>query len=198
MNRSQHNFVRLAKPLLGLAASLLLALALALWSHNLASQAEQARDACRKSKNQIELRLQQAAAEKGELGERAVLYRELQRIGITGKDNRLAWAEVMDSVAKAFQTQDISYEFAPRVPLDKTSGNVWPYFSSTLHLQFKPLHEAEFLAILADIQRRAPALVLLNSCQLSRSPTPDEGALRPLSADCKMQWLTARQDRSKQ
>ncbi|MCB4360762.1 hypothetical protein [Quatrionicoccus australiensis] len=198
MSQRQHHFVRLTKPLFGLTASLLLGVALALWSHNQAEEAEQARDACRKSKNQIELRLHQAAAEKNELGGRASLYQELRSTGIAGKDNRFIWTEILDSIAKAFQVRDIHYEFAPRIPLDKTSGNAWPYFSSTLHLQFTPLHEADFLTILADIQRQAPALVLLRSCHLSKTQSLEEGAIRPLHADCEMQWLTTQPDRREQ
>jgi hypothetical protein len=191
MSDSRRTLTRLARPLLGLFASISMALALALWSHNQARLTEQARDTRRAAKNQIEQRLQQADAEKGELAERAALYREMQRTGMLGEESRLAWVETLQGIAQAFRVQKFTYEFAPQVPLDKTPGNAWPYFSSTLHLQFNPLHEEEFLAILAEIQHKAPALVLLRNCRLSRETSSTEEDIQPLSADCQMQWLTA-------
>lgn len=185
------DLARLSQPLLGACAALLIAGALAAWSWHQATQAENERDNNRRDKNRIEQRLQQARGEENDLRERTEQYRRLQAAGIVGQENRLLWIEILRQVADAFFLHDMDYEFSPQVRLDPATPDSH-FFSSTLHLQFQPLHEAELLGILAEIRRTAPALVLPRSCRLSRSSAPRNGD-EQLGADCRMDWLSIKQ-----
>ena len=186
MTFTQRDLVKLQLPLIGALLLLVIAGLLAWWSLLDAQKAEQQRNVAENSKNQIEQRLRQVRTEEQEIKERAQLFQQLQKAGITGEEKR--------DIQSELRLPGMTYEFGAQIPLDNAATLDYAYFASPMRLQLRLLHEADLLNFLARLQKEAKALVLIRRCKLS--PQPGTGEVREaqpqLSAECELQWVTIR------
>jgi len=194
MKLTSRDLPKLWLPLLATLAMFIVA-GLLVWGSQLdASKADQERNAATTGKNQIEQRLRQVRTEEQEIRERTQLLQQLQESGVTGEERRLDWMEMLRDTQRALRLPGMTYEFGAQTSLDKGDETTYVWFSSPLRLQLRLLHEEDLLNFLARIQKNAKALVIVNSCKLSSLPRPAEGheTMAQLTAECEMQWLTAR------
>lgn len=194
MTFTQRDLVKLQLPLIGALLLLVIAGLLAWWSLLDAQKAEQQRNVAENSKNQIEQRLRQVRTEEQEIKERAQLFQQLQKAGITGEEKRLDWTEMLRDIQSEMRLPGMTYEFGAQIPLDNAATLDYAYFASPMRLQLRLLHEADLLNFLARLQKEAKALVLIRRCKLSLQPGTAEvrEALPQLSAECELQWITVR------
>ena len=126
--------------------------------------------------------------------ERAQLFQQLQKSGITGEEKRLDWTEMLRDIQSELRLPGMTYEFGAQIPLDNAATLDYAYFASPMRLQLRLLHEADLLNFLARLQKEAKALVLVRRCKLSPQPgTAEVREAQPqLSAECELQWVTIR------
>ncbi len=194
MKLTGRDLPKLWLPLLAALAMFLVA-GLLVWGSQLdAGKAEQERSIATAAKNQIEQRLRQVRTEEQEIRERTQLLQQLQNSGITGDEKRLDWMEMLRETQRELRIPGMSYEFGAQTSLDKGEDATYTWFSSPLLLKLRLLHEEDLLNFLARVEKNARALVIVRSCKLALLPSQANGreVMAQLSAECDMQWLTAR------
>jgi len=194
MKLTGRDLPKLWLPLLAALAMFLVA-GLLVWGSQLdAGKAEQERSVATAAKNQIEQRLRQVRTEEQEIRERTQLLQQLQNSGITGDEKRLDWMEMLRETQRELRIPGMSYEFGAQTSLDKGEDATYAWFSSPLLLKLRLLHEEDLLNFLARVEKNARALVIVRSCKLVPLPSQANGreVMAQLSAECDMQWLTAR------
>lgn len=194
MKFSRRDFLKLRMPLLAAIAMLAIASLLAWWSAQDSAKARHERNDILARKNQVEQRLSQVRSEEQELRERAEIFRQLQKNGISGEEKRLDWIELLRSTQQELRIPGMNYEFGAQKALESVPGAAYAYFASPLRLQLRLLHEEDLLNFLTRIQQQAKAMVLVRQCKLAplaRSAEAREFAAQ-LAAECEMQWVTVR------
>ncbi|MBS1143656.1 MAG: hypothetical protein H6R14_1062 [Proteobacteria bacterium] len=195
MTLTSRDLRKLLLPLLATVIMLVVAGLLAWGSQLDARKAEYERNTAMTAMNQIEQRLRLVRTEEQEIKDRAHLLQRLQESGITGEERRLDWMELLRDIQGELRIPGMNYEFGVQAALEKNDDQAYAWFSSPMRLQLKLLHEEDLLNFLSRIQKNASALVIVRNCKLS--PTPRQGDAREtmsqLSAECELQWLTARQ-----
>lgn len=194
MKLTGRDLPKLWLPLLAALAMFLVA-GLLVWGSQLdAGKAEQERSIATAAKNQIDQRLRQVRTEEQEIRERTQLLQQLQNSGITGDEKRLDWMEMLRETQRELRIPGMSYEFGAQTSLDKGEDATYTWFSSPLLLKLRLLHEEDLLNFLARVEKNARALVIVRSCKLVPLPSQANGreVMAQLSAECDMQWLTAR------
>jgi hypothetical protein len=168
MTFTQRDLVKLQLPLIGALLLLVIAGLLAWWSLLDAQKAEQQRNVVENSKNQIEQRLRQVRTEEQEIKERARLFQQLQKAGITGEEKRLDWTEMLRDLQSELRLPGMTYEFGAQIPLDNPATLDYAFFASPMRLQLRLLHE-------------------VRSAQFSRSPAKGS---QSTGADSSLQAFT--------
>ncbi|AXS80762.1 hypothetical protein [Dechloromonas sp. HYN0024] len=194
MKLTSRDFPKLLGPLLAALLMFVVAGLLAWASQVQAGKAEQERKAATAAKNQIEQRLRQVRTEEQDIKERTQLLQRLQNAGITGDEKRLDWIETLRDIQRDLRIPGMSYEFGAQASLDKTDDATYAWYASPLRIQLRLLHEEDLLNFLARLEKDAAALVIVRNCKLLPLPVQTDARQTPaqLSAECEMQWLTAR------
>lgn len=176
------------------------AAAIAYLSEITTRQAEAAHRAAATRHGQVDTRLRQVRVEEEEIKNRAALFLQLQEKGILGEEKRLDWTETLRDIQHRMRLPDMTYEFAPQKALEGNGGGDYAFYSSSMKLYLRLLHEEDLLNFLDKVQREAKAMVLTRSCKVARQPaTGPTTSFAQLSAECELDWVTAKKtDVSKQ
>lgn len=195
MKLTRRDFRKLLPPLAATLALFAAAGILAWWSHSETRGAAQERERAAEGKTRIEARLRQFHSEEIDLKERSRLLERLQDSGMLGEERRLDWMEQLGNTQRDLRLPGLKYEFAAQAPLNRTTPSGYAWFNSPLRLQLRLLHEGDLLNALERIQQEARAMVIVRSCRLAPPAAGSERreAVAPLNAECNMDWLTARQ-----
>ena len=179
--------------LLAVAALLAAAALLALWSRSIEGEARRDMDAAAARFRQTESRLRQVRTEEQEIKEKSALFLRLSRNGIIGDEQRLEWTEMLRDVQRQLRLPEMSYEFAPQALLEGGTNGDYAFLASPMKIHLQLVHEYDLINFLDLVQRQARALVVTRSCALGRStPSPSAAGRGQLSADCELEWITAR------
>lgn len=143
------------------------------------------------SRNQIEQRLRQVRTEEQDVRVRTQRYQDLQKAGVIGNEKRLDWVETLHDIQRELRIPGLRYEFGPQLAMAQPD-NGW--YASPLRLQLRLLHEGDLLNLLALIEQRTNALVIVRRCKILPVTTTGEGNSPPaqLSGECELQYLTVR------
>lgn len=157
--------------------------------------ARQERSAALAQRNEFDGRLKRVRNEETEIKQKAALFQLLQSKGVIGEEQRLEWVETLRAIRDRRRLIDLNYEFLPQRPLPGMApAGGYAFYSSSMTLQFKPLHEEDLLRLLGDLRQQASALIHVDRCSVSRLPrgTAGDGGNAQLRAECQVDWITAR------
>jgi hypothetical protein len=185
---------RLRASLLALALMAVLGAAAAIYSHGRIAEARTALAAAQAERNEIGGKLRQVRSEENEIRQKAAVFDRLAARSVIGEEARLEWVELLNEIRDRRRLPEIHYEFAPRRALDEAQARTFGLYASAMKLQARLLHEEDLLQLLGDLRERAPALIQVKRCDVSRLPVVDAG--NPwqglLQADCLIDWITLR------
>lgn len=194
MKLTERDLPKLALPIVITLALCGTAGLMAWWTQNDAEQAGRERHRAAEAKSRIDMRLRQFHSEELDLKTRLQTLQTMQASGMLGDEKRLDWMEQLRNTQRELRLPGMKYEFAMQAPLNGSAPNAPAWFNSPLRLQLRLLHEGDLLNFLDRIQQEARALVIVRSCKLA--PLSATGERRdnaaPLTAECDMDWLTAR------
>lgn len=194
MNWTRNDIQKLGLPLLVMLTLFIIAFLLGNASQNDVRKAESEKSQAVAAKNQIEQRLRQVRTEETDIKERTQILLRLQSQGIAGDEKRLDWMETLRDIQHDLRLPGMKYEFGIRAPLDGNDTANAGWFSSSLKIQFRLLHEEDLLNALGRIEKNTKSLVIVRACKLG--PLTAQGEARSiqalLGAECEMQWLTVR------
>ncbi|MGK2953648.1 MAG: hypothetical protein ACSLEZ_14865 [Thiobacillus sp.] len=181
--------------LLLLAASLLSAAGI-FWSHQ--------QDAAARADLQLQqtaliaahARQQQGQTEAHLIAQYIDAYRALIARGFVGAENRLAWIEAVHLANQEARLYGLTYTLSPRTAAPATLAGGLPLKQSRMVIKMPLLVETDLPRFLDALRARAPGLVRVGSCRLSRSTeAPPQPVNRPeLDAECELLWFTVAAD----
>lgn len=139
----------------------------------------------------IRNRLRQVNVEEQEIRAKSALLKQLEERKVIGPERRLDWIELVDSIRDQQRLFEIDYEISQQKQLGTAFGD-YRMNASEMRFHLPLLHEGDLFGFLAELQHRAPALLQVKQCQITR---PTAGAERQagdpnLDAKCRIQWTT--------
>lgn len=157
------------------------------------------RVAAQSERDDFDGKLKRVRNEENEIKAKSAVFKKLQERGVIGEERRLEWVELIKEIRDKRRLIDLEYEISPQRPLDKASGSSFSFFTSTMKMQLKLLHEEDLTRLLGDLQQRANALIQVKSCDISRLVRggAESGSPAQLQADCQIDWITLREATSK-
>jgi hypothetical protein len=185
---------RLRASLLAVALMAALGATAVVYSCGRIAEARATLAAAQAERNEIGGKLRQVRGEENEIRQKAAVFDRLAARGVIGEEARLEWVELLNEIRDGRRLPEIHYEFAPRRALDEAPGGSFGLYASAMKLQARLLHEEDLLRLLGDLRERAPALIQVKRCDVSRLPVADAGNPRQglLRADCLIDWITLR------
>jgi hypothetical protein len=183
------------KSLLALAIALAASFAMVTFTSNQHSQSEkQYRNqltALREARN----RYQRSGDERQTVTHYLQAYRELEKSGFVGAEQRLTWVESLRAANARAGLFGVDYQLSaqesfPYVAKVNPVGDRVKH--SRMRLSFGVRHEGDLTRLFQALSAQQPGLYALNSCSLDRGgrkgpPVPGQANL---TAECELSWLT--------
>ena len=140
-------------------------------------------------------RLQRSGDEKDIIVRYLDSYRQLERAGFVGEEQRINW---LDGLRLANQQADlfgVDYQIGTQkaypYAADFNPGQLAIY-QSVMKLQFRLLHEEDLMRFLAALGRQGGGIFTVDQCSLKRVDTRAVIRYQPnVTADCELSWITA-------
>lgn len=171
-----------------LAVSLLLAGALG-W---LRAQQDAALDQATRARQAASSQFQNIETEKHEIRIFQPRFEALQRAGLVGSENRLAWIEAIKQSQSSRRLPSVAYDIEPQQPLAMGAPHAFGDYelrASRMRLQMGLIHELDLFNLLGDL--RAAGRYTVQDCKLKRTEAAPEAALAPrLAGDCTLIWVS--------
>lgn len=145
--------------------------------------------------NQIRDRYNTAVQERQLIEHFLPQYRQLEKVGFVGEENRLDWIDLLRELAVRHRVLGLGYDVQPRVPVAPSANiNVGEFQlqGSEMQLRLSVLHEGNLLGLLQDLSVQNAGVFNLRSCTIER--TQREIAISSetanLTAVCTLVWNT--------
>jgi hypothetical protein len=200
MKLGKADFPKIQASLLAVVLAVAIGTASVLLSLQQTKAAKLANNAAAAEHNEFERKLKQVRNEESEIKEKSALFSNLQARGVIGEEQRLDWVELLKDIQDKRRLIGVEFEIAPQRALDSGAVSSFSFYASTMKMQFKPLHEEDVIRLLGDLRSQAKALIQVRSCNVSRLPrgsVEPGGSVAQLQADCQIDWVTAREAKSK-
>ena len=193
---TQADLQALKNPLLALLALLLAAAAAIYYTdqmvivarRQLAQQQSQLKDA--------RTRLHKSDEEKHVIVSHLDRFRQLQRIGFVGEEQRINW---LDGLRLSNQQTDlfgVDYQIEAQKPYSHSADfnpGAIALNQSVMKLRFRLLHEEDLMRFLSALARQGAGVFTVDQCIMRRVDTGGVIRFQPnVAAECELSWITAR------
>ena len=179
-------------PLSLLLAVLLLAGGGIGWSHGRAHEAETALQQRRGALNSAHQQLDRSRQQQQLIATHLADYQALVERGFVGTEDRLAWIEAAQNANRDAGLYGLDYRLTPRTSSPPAIAQGLPLGQTTMTLNLPLLVETDLPRYIAALKARAPGLVRVHGCRMSRMvDAPFEALNQPrLQAECDLAWFT--------
>ncbi|MBP6712156.1 MAG: hypothetical protein KA150_13000 [Propionivibrio sp.] len=200
MKLGTSDFPKLQWSLLATVLMMIVGAAMVYFSYNATEVAKRDRAAAQAERNEFDGKLKQVRNEENEIKQKSAVFNALQTRGMIGEEQRLEWVELLKDIRDTRRLIDLQYEIAPQRRLDTDAAKGFAFYSSTMHLQLKLLHEEDLTRLIDDLREQARALIQVKSCDISRlsQGAGDGSPIAQLQADCRIDWITLRETKDAQ
>ncbi len=186
-------------PLLCGLGSVLLSVSLLLWAQHTRQVAEQRLQQREATALAAEADFQTAQSLQTARTRHLAVLSTLQQRGLLGQEQRLAWAEAVETLQRSGRLASLQLELGPHRPLNEANGATQAelqFYTSPLKLDSKLLHEGDLLSLLRQLDA-LPGAYTLDECRLRRSDGFNGPRPYRLALQCQGKLFTlARPDRS--
>lgn len=185
-------FPALKIPLLLLLAALLLTIGGIWWSQGLAKQAEQALQQQHSGLISAQQQLDHSRQQQTLIATHLAAYQTLVAHGFVGAENRLAWIEAAQRANRDAGLYDLDYRLTPRTASPPALAQGLPLGQTVMTLTLPLLLETDLTRFLNALKARAPGVMRVQGCQLTRVGDTISVAddMPQLSAECDLLWFT--------
>lgn len=143
---------------------------------------------------QAQVRLQKSGDEKDIIVRYLNRYRELERTGLVGEEQRINW---LDGLRLANQQADlfgVDYQIGTQRPhpfaAEFNPGQL-ALNQSLMQLRFRLLHEGDLFRFLDALARQGAGVFTIDQCLLRRISTRGVIRYQPnVNAECDLSWIT--------
>jgi len=190
-------------PIASLKSTILLLLATALlsaagifWSHQQDAEARADLQLQQLALNAAQARQQQDQTEARLIAQHLDAYHALIARGFVGAENRLAWIEAVHLANQEARLYGLTYTLSPRTAAPATLAGGLPLKQTRMVVKMPLLVETDLPRFLDALRARAPGLVRVSSCRLTRiTDAPPQPVNRPeLNVECELLWFTVAND----
>jgi hypothetical protein len=123
-------------------------------------------------------------------------YRELERRGLVGEEQRLSWVDALRTANADTQLYGVDFEVGPQQPYayaaELNAGSL-PMQQSLMKLRFGLLYEDDLIRFFQRLAAENVGTFSINQCSLQRlgPAEPFQAANQPmLKAECELAWIT--------
>lgn len=160
--------------------------------------AKASRVAAQSESREFDGKFRRVRSEENEIRQKSATFAALQQRGIVGEEKRLEWVELLKDIRDKRRLIDLQYEIAPQRALDPLPSGAakgFAFYSSSMRVNLKLLHEEDLVRLLGDLRRQATALIQVKSCKVARLPhgPGESGTHGQLQAECEIDWTTLRE-----
>jgi len=182
-------------PMLALAIAVTASFAMVAFSSNQRAQSQKQHRDQLTALQEARTRYQRSGEERQTVTHYLQAYRQLEKIGFVGAEQRLTCVESLRAANAQAGLSGVDYQLTAQEPYpyaakDNPVGDRVKH--SRMRLTFGVLHEGELTRLLRALSAQQPGLFTLNSCSLDRAGR--QGAPLPrqanLTAECELSWLT--------
>ncbi len=144
---------------------------------------------------EAEMRMQRSGDEEAIIIQYVEKYRQLQRSGFVGDEQRINWLDGLRVANERTDLFGINYEIGVQQPYayatELNPGQI-SLRQSVMKLDFRLLHEGDLLRFFEALRTQDAGLFHLDRCLLRRTETSGVISFQPnLSATCDLIWITA-------
>ena len=195
MQQSAKDFRAMKRPLFALAIAVAASFAMIAFSSNQRSQSEKQYRAQLAALQEAQTRYQRSGDERETVTHYLQAYRQLEKIGFVGAEQRLKWVESLRVANTQVGLFGVDYHLTAQEPFpylarDNPVGDRVKH--SRMRLSFGVLHEGDLTRLFRALSTQQAGFFTLNSCSLDRAGR--QGAPLPrqanLTAECELSWLT--------
>ena len=195
---TREDFQALRVPLLALAATLIVALALVYISGSVLEAAERAHAQRETQLRDARLRIQNAGEEKEMIAQYLARYRALERAGFVGDEQRINWLDTLRIANEEARIFGVEYDIGAQKPYiyaaEFDAGDLLLQ-ESLMQLRFRLLHEGDLPRFFEALRRYGGTFFTVDQCVLRRVGASGGASLpvQPnLGAECELRWLTVK------
>jgi len=186
----------LQNPLLILACAVLIAAGMIYYSDSLLGQSQQKLLRQQQQLKEARTRLQRSGDEKEIIVNYLGGYRQLQRIGFVGGEQRINWLDGLRLTNQEVELFGVEYQISVQQPYAYAAEiNPAPLslMQSTMKLRFRLLHEEDLPRFFGTLSRQNVGVFLIDQCDVKRIDTYGVIRFQPnLQAECELAWITAK------
>lgn len=165
------------------------------YTDSLAKKAGMALDRSKAELRSAQTRMQQSGTEKDIIVKYVDKYRDLQKAGFAGEEQRINWLDALRNANAKVDLFGVNYQINVQQP--------YPYaqqfdpgpvrlMESVMELDLALLHEGDLPRFFDELRQQRAGIFHINSCELRR--TSNSATLSNqanVNASCKISWLTA-------
>lgn len=140
-------------------------------------------------------RLYQSGEEREVITRYLSAYRQLQRIGFVGGEQRINWLDGLRVANQRSELFGIDYQISEQRPYAYASefnpGQI-TLNQSVMKLRFRLLHEEDLMRFFHALTQAGAGVFSIDECTLKRIDTTGAIRYQPnLAAECELSWITA-------
>lgn len=169
------------------------------WSLSLDGDAREAVEARHAALAAAQARQRQGQHEARMIAQHLDAYQSLVARGFVGAENRLAWIEAVQLANREAGLYGLTYTLSPREAAPAARAEGLPLQQTRMTVKLPLLVETDLPRFLAAVRARAPGIVRVDRCTLTRPLEPAVLSAQPaLEAECDLVWytLTSKGDRA--
>ena len=184
-------------PLIALAVTLLVAIAIVYISANVRDGAARQLAQREAQLREARLRIQNAGEEKEMIGQYLGAYQQLARAGFVGDEQRINWLDSLRVANEQARIFGVEYDIGAQKPYAYAGEfNVGQLMlqESLMHIRFRLLHEEDLPRFFDALGSYGGGFFTVDQCTLRRlTPVDDKVQLQAnLNAECDLRWLTVK------
>lgn len=195
MQLSAKDFRAMKMPALALAIAVVVSFAMVAYSSNQRSQSEKQYSDQVTALQEARVRYQRSGEERETVTHYLQGYRQLEKLGFVGTEQRLNWVESLRVANVQVGLASVEYQLSAQEPfayVAKDNPLSDRVKQSRMRLTFGVLHEGDLSRLFRAMAAQQPGLFALNGCSLDRAgrrgaPIAKEANL---AAECELSWLT--------
>jgi hypothetical protein len=194
---TREDLLALRLPLAVFAATLLMAIAVVLFSGAVLDRARETRTQREAQLRDARLRIQNAGEEKQRIVQYAGAYQQLARTGFVGEEQRINWLDSLRMANEEAQLFGVEYDIGAQKPYSYAAefdAGKLLLQESVMHLRLRLLHEEDLPRFLRALATRGGGFFTVDECSIRRQGSkeiPRTPQLQAnLAAECDVRWLT--------
>jgi hypothetical protein len=193
---NQIDLQALKNPLLALVVVLLACAAAIYYSDRLVTVAQRELTYQQAQLKDAKTRLQKSGDEKDIIVRYLDGYRQLERTGFVGEEQRINWLDGLRLANGQVDLFGVDYQISAQKPYPHAAEfNPEPLAlnQSVMRLKFRLLHEEDLMRFFASLALQTGGLFTVDKCILQRMDNRGVIRYQPnVTADCELSWITAK------